>query len=276
MPSGGQYIISHSPRIQGGLDRLGVPWGAQYELARGESRGRWTWDDVTEVELQSLVGLNAEAAPKVANLMLGTRHAEPVDDMVWCAWFTYFPLTINDTQKRAEYDREQEAIAEDDESRRGLGLYGDWALWHRGSGEDWYGGRISQCARVVEESGRFKVYLDAPVYHKNPPRFARFLGSRRMLRLSIPPGVNKDRLRKFLAQKFVLCGRVFVVLRPKEAKGGKSWKVYLIEVNENVDRCPKVSEGDHRRLTLREFVRWHNPIELNSKQVRCTVIMTHI
>ena len=97
-----------------------------------------------------------------------------------------------------------------------------------------------------------------------------------MIRLTIPPGVHKDRLRRLLAQKFVLCGRVFVALRPKESKGGKAWKVYLIEVNENVDRYPKLSEGDHRRLTLREFVRWHNPIELNAKQVRDVTFMTFI
>lgn len=95
-----------------------------------------------------------------------------------------------------------------------------------------------------------------------------------MFRLSIPPSINKDRIRKFLTQKFVLCGRVFIALRPKEDKGGQAWKVYLIEVNENVDRLSRVAEGDHRRLTLREFVRWHNPIELNSKQVSCTIFMT--
>ena len=96
-----------------------------------------------------------------------------------------------------------------------------------------------------------------------------------MLRLTIPPRIPKDRLRHFLAQKFVLCGRVFVALRPKASKGGKAWTVHLIEVNENVDRYPKVSEGDHRRLTLREFVRWHNPIELNGRQVRNTTFMTY-
>jgi hypothetical protein len=54
----GLHIISHSPRIQKDLDRLGIPWGAQYELARGESRGRWKWDDITRVELECLVGRN--------------------------------------------------------------------------------------------------------------------------------------------------------------------------------------------------------------------------
>lgn len=157
-----------------------------------------------------------------------------------------------------------------------MGLYGDWAPWHPGPADDWYGGRISQRARVVEVSGQFKVLLEPPIYHKNPPRFARFLGSRRMLRLAIPPSIRKDRLRSFLAQKFVLCGRVFVALRPRDSKGGKAWKVYLIEVNENVDRCPKKSEGDHRRLTLQEFVQWHNPIELNKRQVSDTIFMTCI
>lgn len=94
--------------------------------------------------------------------------------------------------------------------------------------------------------------------------------------MTIPPSLPKDRLRSFLAQKFVLCGRVFVTFRPRESKGGKAWKVFLIEVNENVDRYPKESEGDHRRLTLQEFVRWHNPIELNKKQVRNPILMTCI
>ena len=208
--------------------------------------------------------------------MLRTQRSEPVDDIVWCVRITYFSLSVNNTWKRAEYDREQEAIVEDHTSRRSLGVYGDWAPWHPGPGEDWYGGRISQRARVVEESGRFKIVLDTPVYHQNTSRFARFLGSRRMIRLSIPPSVRKDRLCGLLAQKFVLCGRVFVALRPKESKGGKAWKVYLVEVNENVDRYPKVSEGDHRRFTLQEFVKWHNPVELNRKQVRNVTFMTCI
>lgn len=97
-----------------------------------------------------------------------------------------------------------------------------------------------------------------------------------MLRLTIPAGVHEGRLRSFLAQKFVLCGRVFVALRPRTSKGGEAWKVYLIEVNENVNRYPKVSEGDHRRLSLQQFVRWHNPIELNGDQVRTTTYMTYI
>ena len=84
MPSDGIYIISHSPRIQGELDRLDIPWGAQYELARGESRSCWGWDDVTPEVLGSLVGLNAKVAPKVVNLVLKNQRSEPAEDPVWC------------------------------------------------------------------------------------------------------------------------------------------------------------------------------------------------
>ena len=95
--SNGLYIISHSPRLQTELDRLAVPWGVQYELARGESHGLWSWDDVTSVELKLLVGSNAEAAPMVANLMLKTRRSEPVEDLVWCVQLTCVPSSVNNT-----------------------------------------------------------------------------------------------------------------------------------------------------------------------------------
>lgn len=97
IPSDGLYIISHSPRIQGELDRLDIPWGAQYELARGESRGRWSWEDVTSEVLELLVGLNAEVAPKVANFVFKTQRSEPVEDPVWCVWFTYSSSSDNNT-----------------------------------------------------------------------------------------------------------------------------------------------------------------------------------
>lgn len=83
--------------MQGELDRLGIPWGAQWELARGESRGQWTWNDVRNTDLKKLVGLNAEVAPKVANLVLRTQRSEAVDDVVWCVWFTYFTPSVDNT-----------------------------------------------------------------------------------------------------------------------------------------------------------------------------------
>ncbi|KAG1795975.1 RNA dependent RNA polymerase-domain-containing protein, partial [Suillus plorans] len=60
--------------------------------------------------------------------------------------------------------------------------------------------------------------------------------------------------------KFVLCGRVFVPFHAKEGS------VYLFETSQNIDRQTNLSEGDSHRLTLYQFVKWHNPLGLNSMQ----------
>lgn len=87
------------------------------------------------------------------------------------------------------------------------------------------------------------------------------------MRLNIAKDVlYSDELNKFLRQKFVLCGRVFVPLRPKDDK------VYLVEISENFERKSRRSEGDHLRITFPQLIDWHNPaIEANAKQVSsCT------
>jgi hypothetical protein len=77
----------------------------------------------------------------------------------------------------------------------------------------------------------------------------------------------KDNISKFLTHKFILCGRVFLPLRPKDGK------VYLVKVSEDFDRLPLDFESDHRRLTFREIVSWHNPMENNSKQVNVAFVL---
>ena len=49
------------------------------------------------MELELLVGTNAEAAPKVVNLVTKTRRSEPVEDLVWCVRFTYSSPSVNNT-----------------------------------------------------------------------------------------------------------------------------------------------------------------------------------
>lgn len=94
-------------------------------------------------------------------------------------------------------------------------------------------------------------------------RFARFLGSRRLLQIKIagkPRDLSPE--RQFLEQKFVLCGRVFIPFSTKDSK------VYLMESNADYDiRKPLLSQGDQFRRSLEEFVAWQNPMELNSNQV---------
>jgi len=160
--------------------------------------------------------------------------------------------------ERLEYDREQLAIVEN--QGRGLGTMGEW------KGKDnWYGGKIQQVARVVKTAKSFKFELEKPEIRRSH-RFARFLGSRRILQVRVPDNLMYDKVgaevREFLTSgKFVLCGRVYVPFHAKEGS------LYLFETNENIDRQADPAEGDCHRLTLYEFVQWHNPLGLNSKQV---------
>ena len=142
---------------------------------------------------------------------------------------------------------------------------GDWE-----GKSKWYGGQIQQVARIApvdkgsDNSCGFQLALE-PLEQRKSNRFARILGSRRMLQVRVPKdlahGESSERLRRFMAQKFVLCGRVFVPFHAKEGK------VYLMETDEDYERLGDMREGDQYRMSLAAFVSWHNPLDLNHKQV---------
>ena len=91
-------------------------------------------------------------------------------------------------------------------------------------------------------------------------RFGRFVGSRRLLQLKLPKNAG-PKYQEVLQSRFVLCGRVFVALPDKDGKS------YLLEINEDYERSTRVA-GDEHRMSLEDFVKWHNPMELNGAQVR--------
>lgn len=66
------HTICHSQLAQQRMERFKIPWGVQYELARGVLAERWTWDAVTDPVLKKLQGSNAQAAPRVNAVMSGT------------------------------------------------------------------------------------------------------------------------------------------------------------------------------------------------------------
>jgi hypothetical protein len=150
-------------------------------------------------------------------------------------------------------DREQKAIMEDDS--RGLGLRGDWE-----GIENWYGGRVQQIAQLEQKNSTDAIAIRLePMEKRTSNRFARFLGSRRILRLRIPKDLAKKKeVHEFLCQKFVLCGRTFVPFLAKEG-------VHMVETSENYERCTDETCGDQYRLSFQEFVEWHNP--LNKKNI---------
>ena len=96
-------------------------------------------------------------------------------------------------------------------------------------------------------------------------RFARFLGSRRILQIKLSKDVQyaKDNsITEHLGSRFLFCGRVFAPFASKDSS------VYMMEVNEDADRSPDRLQGDDTRLSLWNFIEWHNPLSLNMKQVR--------
>ena len=162
-----------------------------------------------------------------------------------------------DGSSRAEYDREQEAILE--RQSRGLGLKGEWQ-----GKRDWYGGQIQQVVRLSKPNGEFRYRLDQPSMQRSN-RFARFLGSRRILQIKLSKDVQyaKDSsLPEHLSSRFLLCGRVFAPFASKDSS------VYMMELNEDAGRSPDRHQGDDTRLSLWDFIEWHNPLSLNMKQVR--------
>ncbi|CCL98058.1 uncharacterized protein FIBRA_00052 [Fibroporia radiculosa] len=218
-------IIAHNGEVQQLIDSLQIAWGVQYEIARGIGLGYWDWADITETKLRDLRGTNCEAAPKVPVVVL-SRAQNNISSAGLSVW--------------AELDREQDALCAD--PLRGLGLQGEW----RGE-PDWYGGRIQQLGRVVDlGEGRYGILLEKMQKLKSN-RFARFLGSRRMLQVSIPDELTRETkiggLRKFFENKFVICGRMFAPF------GSKDGKVYMMEIREDYERQSSDALGDHTRLS---------------------------
>jgi hypothetical protein len=162
-----------------------------------------------------------------------------------------------DKNCRQELDREQNAIIEN--KSRGLGLLGDWK-----GAPNWYGGRVQQIARLVEDADAksFHIRLE-PLEMRSSNRFARFLGSRRIIQLRVSQKLlykAGENAREFLAHKFVLCGRIFVPFHAKDS-------VYMVETDEDYERHSDASCGDHFRMSFETFLQWHNPFDRNRKQV---------
>ncbi|KZT73373.1 hypothetical protein DAEQUDRAFT_721969 [Daedalea quercina L-15889] len=234
-------VIAHCREVQRIMDYKRTSWGVQYELARGVCAGRWQWNDVTAEKLELLRGPNKEKAHCVEQVMLKMnvpRSAQLASLPLW-----------------AELDREDKAIEEG--VGRGLGLHGEWE-----GDPNWYGGKIRQIASVVETKDGFELHLKAMMKRKSN-RFARFLGSRRMIQVKLPDDKimrkKGEDVRKFMLSKFVLCGRIFVSFAAKDGK------VFLMETNEDYERDGN-SAVDRGRMSLEDFVRWHNPMETNRGQ----------
>lgn len=259
------FVIAHDAATQFLLDANNLAWGTVFEIARGVTKGTWTWSSVTLERIHQLRGPNAQAAHKVGAVMQGCEVPRASAAEIWCVFFISLRLLrrnafthVTRDVTRIEYDREQDAILEN--KGRGLGGMGPW------KGKDgWYGGRIQQVGRLVRAQGRFSIQLEKPEIRRSH-RFSRYLGSRRILQVR----VSDDLLFKYgndirlllSSSKFILCGRVFLPFHAKEGS------MYLIETIQDFERAANQQDGDHLRTSLKDFTCWHNPLDLNSQQVR--------
>ncbi|KAJ7508353.1 RNA dependent RNA polymerase-domain-containing protein [Mycena galericulata] len=239
------HTIAHDPQVQRQFDNVGVRFGVQWELARGVSMNRWNWRAVEKKmkdKYDAFTGFNSILASQVPAIMAGVRNPESRDLALW-----------------KEADREHDAITQG--TSRGLGLAGP------PEEPDYYGGQIQYPLRLVkadENLGeKYRIYLEKPQKGRSH-RFGRDLGSSSVLQLSIPLNLVRDEgddVRNFLAKRFVLNGRVYVPIPPKDKSS-----VYLIQINQDVNRKPSKFYGDQHRLSFEQFLQRHNPPNLNAKQ----------
>lgn len=77
-------IIAHDKTVQTLLDQEKIPWGVQYELARGVSAGIWEWSDVMP-KINSLRASdgNIKIAYKVRSIMLDRPMMHVSDLAIW-------------------------------------------------------------------------------------------------------------------------------------------------------------------------------------------------
>ncbi|KAG6907475.1 hypothetical protein DXG01_008811 [Tephrocybe rancida] len=230
------FVIAHDKEVVALMDKEKISWGVQWELARGVTERQWSWAAVKD-KIHLLCGSSSNIAPRVRSMMLGKPPKTPNME-VW-----------------KELDREQDAIMENRD--RGLGLMGPW------KGDDnWYGGQVQQLARIILGDDGYKIRLE-PMEKRRSYRLARFLSSRRILQLRVPKELvlkENAKVKGFMRQKFILCGRVFVPFFAKDHA------TYLVETDDNHERKAMAWCGDKFRRSFKDIINWHNRLDLNVNQ----------
>jgi RNA-dependent RNA polymerase len=109
----------------------------------------------------------------------------------------------------------------------------------------------------------FIFTLEQPTRAKSN-RFSRYLGSRRLIECHFTEQDGRkyqDKLIKFFTlKKLLVNGRLF------QAFYGHASKIELMEIDEDFGRTPDPAVGDLNRISLGDFIAWHNNFTQNSNQ----------
>ena len=111
---------------------------------------------------------------------------------------------------------------------------------------------------------QYKLTLE-PAELSSSHSFARRFGSKHFLRMKLTKGVtnkHSKELLDYIRRPLILCGSVFRAFFAKESN------VFYVKTNEGTDGKSILSNVSVPGvMSFLEFINWHNPIELNSKQV---------
>ncbi|KAG8764504.1 hypothetical protein FRC12_008067 [Ceratobasidium sp. 428] len=249
------HLVAYSSTHQRYFEDYGIAWGVQWEIARlTTAYPDFSWEHVDEEDLLRLCGPNAICASSVSKILLAKspKFAEYARRERLIA----LPALVTPWDG---YDKEEAYIR----SGRDSGLVND------------HGGNVTQRIhlQVITESSPaqatindfpFKFTLEQPQKSK-ACRFSRYLGSRRLIQCHFSEKDGRTHraaiIKFFASKKLLINGRLF------QAFYGHGSKVELMEINEDVGRTPDPIVGDHNRMSLLDFITWHNNFELNYRQI---------
>ncbi|KAG8684593.1 hypothetical protein FRC08_013615, partial [Ceratobasidium sp. 394] len=237
-------IVSYSRHHQTKFDSLGLSWGVQWEIARIAMLRDVGWDAIPLDALEQLCGPSAEQAPRVLSALL---HDRPDYQVLSAHERIIRPPSFATPWE--EYDKEEESIR-------------DGSIARLGGDGGYFGGKIDQIARLEIDRNQFKFTLLPPRKDKSF-RFRRFMGSRRLLDVRFSEEVarrSNDIIKFFAKEALVINGRVF------RAFYAQKTTVHLVETNEVAFRPADPLFGDDHRLSLKDFIEWHNPLYANPNQ----------
>ena len=257
------FLIAHDKSLQHVLDSHKVPWGVQYELYRGIQAKKWTVDEAMKKVAEFKGASDGEMMYRVENILKGVPLPKNASDLIGYV-LCFAPSGLNRIMISRELAREQAAIIEN--AGRGLGLMGRWEKSHE---ENWYGGQIQQIVRLRKDGDEYRLEIQ-PMERKKSNRLARYLSSRRIIRLKCSEDLLKqerDQIIRFLSRSFILAGRIFVPIPPKDDS------LHLIEVRQDYERSEQTWCGDQYRLSYSQFVDWHNPLGSNNGQVPQIIVV---
>ncbi|KAF8163532.1 RNA dependent RNA polymerase-domain-containing protein [Crassisporium funariophilum] len=244
---GKPYLIAHCPEVELALEEKKICYGVRYELARLISAGLLQYSDITEEKLDALRGPTRDAAPKLATVFLGKSTLESgANDPI-------FAKEMAAKSPWEELDLEEVALSRG--PFEGLGNNAD--------NPGWYGGKVEFRGKLQQIDGNSKSYklqLDSCTLGPSSRNTRRF-GSWSFLRVKIPLPIfhqENNNLESFFKQTFVIWGEVFRACYAKERN------VFFFRTNEIFPMTGPLIPG---RLSLEEFIMWHNPLEHNRYQL---------